>query len=117
MLDTNAFDYIIYNELTNKVQSAVDNGKLQLFATDVQRQEIDAIPNSARKQAIEQITKVLRIEFLPTSGAVVIFSSDSEKFINLPTLFSYAVSTLPGDKAQILSSIYYNASLNFSPFP
>jgi len=39
MLDSNTFDHIYDKDLTNKVQNAVDNGKLQLFATDVQKQD------------------------------------------------------------------------------
>jgi hypothetical protein len=71
MLDTNAFDYIIDNKLIDKVRNAVDNGKLRLFATDVQNQELDAIPNTTRKQAIKQVIEVLGIKFVATSGAVV----------------------------------------------
>jgi hypothetical protein len=50
MLDTNAFDFIYDKSLIDKVQNTVGNGSLQLFATDVQRQEIEKIPSDTKKQ-------------------------------------------------------------------
>lgn len=70
MLDSNA-DYIYDNELTDKVRKAVDDGKMKLFATDVQKQEIEEIPDDTRKQGIEQMAKKIRVKFIGTSAAVV----------------------------------------------
>jgi hypothetical protein len=80
-LDTNTFDYI-YDKagLTNKVQKAVDNGKIKLFATDVQKQEIEGIKNNEeRKQGIQQVIKEIRVEFIETSAAVVALDQQCEK--------------------------------------
>jgi hypothetical protein len=71
MLDKNAFDYIIKNKLRDKVRNAVNNGKFQLFATDVQRQEIDADEDRTRVEAINQLIVESGIEFLPTLGIIV----------------------------------------------
>lgn len=43
MLDTNVFDYIYDKNLKDKARNAVDNGKLELFASNVQQQEIEKI--------------------------------------------------------------------------
>lgn len=80
-MDTNTFDYI-YDKagLTNKVQKAVDNGKIKLFATDVQKQEIEGIKNNEeRKQGIQQVIKEIRVEFIETSAAVVALDQQCEK--------------------------------------
>jgi len=81
MLDTNTFDYIYGKAgLTNKVQKAVDNGKIKLFATDVQKQEIEGIKNNEeRKQGIQQVVKEIRVEFIETSAAVVALDQQCEK--------------------------------------
>jgi predicted nucleic acid-binding protein len=79
MFDSNTFDYIYDNGLTSKVQNAVDDGKLQLFATDVQKQELEKIPNDTRKQAIRQTAEEIRVEFKETSGAVVALDQPSKK--------------------------------------
>jgi rRNA-processing protein FCF1 len=71
MLDSNTFDYIYNSGLTNRVQNAVDNGKLQLFATDVQEQEIEKISNDTRKQVIRQTAEKIRVAFIETWGMVV----------------------------------------------
>jgi hypothetical protein len=71
MLDSNTFDYIYDNGLTNKVQKAVDDGKLELFATDVQQQEIEKISNGARKQGIKQTAEGIRARFIETSAMVI----------------------------------------------
>ena len=80
-MDTNTFDYI-YDKagLTNKVQKAVDNGKIKLFATDVQKQEIEGIKNNEeRKQGIQQVIKEIRVEFIETSAAVIALDQQCEK--------------------------------------
>jgi hypothetical protein len=82
MLDSNTFDYIYDNGLTSKVQNAIDNGKLQLFATDVQKQEIEKIPNDTRKQAIRQTAEEIRVEFKETSGVVVALDQPGKKGFN-----------------------------------
>jgi hypothetical protein len=79
MLDTNTFDHIYDKGLTNKVQNTVDNGKLQLFATDVQKQEIEKIPNHTRKQGIKQTVEKIRVNFIETSGAVVALDQKGKK--------------------------------------
>ena len=80
-MDTNTFDYS-YDKagLTNKVQKAVDNGKIKSFATDVQKQEIEGIKNNEeRKQGIQQVIKEIRVEFIETSAAVVALDQQCEK--------------------------------------
>lgn len=79
MLDTNTFDHIYDNRLTNKVQNAVDNGKLQLFATDVQKQEIEGIPNNSRKQGIKQAMGEIQIQFIEASAAIVALDQQPRK--------------------------------------
>jgi hypothetical protein len=71
MLDANTFNHIYDNGLTNRVQNATDNGKLQLFATDIQKQEIEGTSNETRKQGIKQVVEEIRIKFIETSAAVV----------------------------------------------
>jgi rRNA-processing protein FCF1 len=71
MLDTNTLDHIYDNRLTNRVQNATDNGKLQLFATDIQKQEIEGTSNETRKQGIKQVVEEIRIKFIEISAAVV----------------------------------------------
>jgi rRNA-processing protein FCF1 len=70
MLDTNAFDYIYDNKLTDRVRKTVDNGKVKLFTTDVQKQEIEKISNSTRKQGIKHTAEEIQVTFIATSGAV-----------------------------------------------
>jgi hypothetical protein len=65
-LDSNTFDHIYVEDLTNKVQNAIKNGKLQLFATDVQEQEIEAISDNTKKQKIGEIP----VRFIDTSDVV-----------------------------------------------
>jgi rRNA-processing protein FCF1 len=71
MLDTNTLDHIYDNRLTNRVQNATDNRKLQLFATDIQKQEIEGTSNETRKQGIKQVVEEIRIKFIEISAAVV----------------------------------------------
>jgi hypothetical protein len=82
MMDTNTFDHIYDNALTDKVLNAVDNGKLQLFTTDVQRQEIEKISNSTRKQGIKQMAEKIRVSFEETSGAVAGLDKPGERGFN-----------------------------------
>lgn len=82
MLDTNAFDHIYENDLTDKVLNAVDNGILQLFATDVQEQEIEKISNKIRKQGIKKMAKKIRVDFKGTSAAVVALDQPGKKGFN-----------------------------------
>jgi hypothetical protein len=79
MLDSNTFDYIYNNGLTNKVQKAVNDGTLQLFATDVQYQEIEKIPNDTRKQAIIQTAEEIRVRFIETSAMVFALDQPGKK--------------------------------------
>jgi len=79
MLDTTTLNHIYDNNLTNKVQRAVDNGKLQLFATDVQKQEIAGIRNDEkRKQGLKHAVEEMRVEFIETSDMVVALDLDQE---------------------------------------
>src|SRR5215211_6462034 len=71
MLDSNTFDYIYDSGLTDKVQSAVNNEKLHLFATDVQDQEIEKISNDTKKQVIRQTAEKIRVRFMESWGMVV----------------------------------------------
>ena len=82
MLDTNTFDHIYDNSLTDKVLNAVDNGKLQLFATDVQKQEIEKISNNIRKQGIKRMAGKMRVSFIETSAAVVALDKPGKKGFN-----------------------------------
>jgi hypothetical protein len=79
MLDTNTFDYIYDNGLSNKVQNATDSGKLKLFATDIQKQEIEGTPIETRKQGIKQLVEEIRIKFIETSAAVVALDQQSKE--------------------------------------
>jgi hypothetical protein len=79
MLDTSTFDHIYDNGLTNRVQNATDNGKLQLFATDIQKQEIEGSSNETRKQGIKQVVEEVRIKFIETSAAVVALDQRCKK--------------------------------------
>jgi hypothetical protein len=79
MLDSNTFDYIYCSGLTNKVQSAVDDVRLQLFATDVQAQEIEKISNDTKKQAIIQTAEKIQFKFIETWGMVIGLDQPSEK--------------------------------------
>lgn len=82
MLDTNVFDYIYDKNLKDKARNAVDNGKLELFASDVQQQEIENISDDTKKQGIKQMVEELRIEFIPTSAAVVALDKPGKKGYN-----------------------------------
>lgn len=79
MLDTNTFDYIYDNGLTNMVRNLVARGKLQLFATDVQEQEIDMIPNDKRKEDLKQTIREIGVKIIGTSAATVAPSQQSKK--------------------------------------
>jgi hypothetical protein len=50
-----------------------------LFATDVQKQEIEGIPNSTRRQGIKRIAEEMQIRFIKTSTAVVALDQQSKK--------------------------------------
>jgi hypothetical protein len=78
LLDNNAFDYIYDNNLTDKVLKAVDEGKVQLFATDVQKQESENFPNNkqTRKQQLIETSEKIRVEFIATYGGVVAPNQD-----------------------------------------
>jgi hypothetical protein len=54
----------------------------QLFATGVQRQEIEKIPSDTKKQGIKQMVGELRTDFRPTSAAVVALDQPGEKGYN-----------------------------------
>jgi hypothetical protein len=82
VLDSNTFNYIYDNGLTNKVQNAVDNGKLQLFAADVQQQEIEKVGDDTRKQGIKQTAKEIGVKFMETSGTVVALDQPGKKGYN-----------------------------------
>jgi hypothetical protein len=82
MMDTNAFDFIYDKNLTNRVRNAVDNGKLQLFATDVQKQEIEKISSIVRKQGLKQMAEKIRVMFIETSAAVVALDKPGKKGFN-----------------------------------
>jgi hypothetical protein len=68
--DTNALDHIYDNKLTDKVLTAVDDGKIKLFATDAKNQEIEKIGDNARRLAIKQMAERIQDTFLATSAAV-----------------------------------------------
>jgi hypothetical protein len=82
MLDSNALDYIYDNGLTEKVRKAAEDGKVKLFATDVQKQEITKILNRIRKQQIEQTAEKIQVTFLATSAAVVGIDKPGKKGFN-----------------------------------
>lgn len=44
---------------------------------------------------------------------VTLYGEESQKFVNLPTLFSYAITSLPDDKARILAKNYYDTRLSY----
>jgi hypothetical protein len=71
MLDSNSFDHIYDNKLTENVRKAVDDEKIKLFATDVQEQEIDKIGDTSRKLGIKQMAEKMQVTFLGTSAAAV----------------------------------------------
>jgi hypothetical protein len=71
MLDSNSFDYIYDSKLTENVRKAVDDGKIELFATDEQEQEIEKIGDNARKLGIKQMAEKMQATFLGTSAAAV----------------------------------------------
>jgi hypothetical protein len=79
MLDTNTFDYIYDSGLTNKIRNSVDSGKIRLFATDVQRQEIEGILDNTKKHNIQQVTEAIRVKFTETSAAVVALSQQNKR--------------------------------------
>jgi hypothetical protein len=82
MLDSNAFDYIYDNKLTEKVRRAVDGGKVKLFATDAQKQELAKISGSKRKWVLEQTSEKIKVSFLETSAAVVGLHNPGKKGFN-----------------------------------
>jgi hypothetical protein len=82
MLDTNAFDHIYDNKLTDKVRTAVDDGKIKLFATEAQNQEIEKIGDNARRLAIKQTAERIQVTFLATSAAVVGLDKPGKKGFN-----------------------------------
>jgi hypothetical protein len=71
MLDSNSFDYIYDNKLTDNIREAVDNGKIKLFATNVQQQEIEKIGDNARKLGIERMANMMQVTFMEISASVV----------------------------------------------
>jgi hypothetical protein len=82
MLDTNAFDHIYDNKLTDKVLTAVDDGKIKLFATDALNQEIEKIGDTARRLAIKQMAEKIQVTFLATSATVVGLNKLGKKGFN-----------------------------------
>jgi hypothetical protein len=78
MLDTNAFDYIYDSKLTVKVREAVDDGRVRLFASDAQSQEIERFSNSTRKRGLKQTAKKIRVTYIETSGAIAALDQECE---------------------------------------
>jgi hypothetical protein len=103
MLDSNAFDYIYDKKLTEKVRKAVDDGKVKLFATVAQRQEIAKISDSTRRQGLEQTSEKIKVTLLETSAAVVGLDKPGKKGFNGSGVgMAKAVSD---DDAQLLESL------------
>jgi hypothetical protein len=69
MLDSNSFDYIYDYKLADNVRKAVDDGKIKLFATHVQQQEIEKIGDYTRKLVIKQMAEKMQVTFMETSAA------------------------------------------------
>jgi hypothetical protein len=82
MLDSNMFEYIYDNKLTDNVRRAVDEGKIKTFATDVQKQEIEKIAENTRKRGIKQMAEKIQVTFLETSACVVGLDKPGRKGFN-----------------------------------
>jgi hypothetical protein len=69
--------------LADKVRKAVDNGKVQLFATNVQKQELERFSKEARKQARKRVLKQravkIRVTFISTSAGVLALDQENVK--------------------------------------
>jgi hypothetical protein len=91
--------------LTEKVRKAVDDGKVQLFATDVQQQEIERFSNNARKQQLKQTTEKIRVKFIETSGGVVALDEYQKGFIGSRVDWA---KTIDDKEAQLLETIARN---------
>lgn len=67
MLDTNSYDFIHDNNLTEKFNHLVKEGKIENYGTHVQVDEIDKITD---KDRIQQLKKI-ECEFIPSSVGFV----------------------------------------------
>lgn len=107
MLDSNSFDYIYENKLADRFQKAVNDGKVRLFATDVQEQELEKISNDTRKQGIKQMAKEVHVTFIETSAMVAGLDRPGTKGFNGSRAnWSRAVSR---EDAQLLEQLKDNS--------
>jgi hypothetical protein len=60
MLDTNTFYYIYDNGLIDKINTSVNKGSIQLFATHIQLDEIQKSSDDVKKKAIRKAIENLR---------------------------------------------------------
>ena len=80
MLDANAFDFIFDNDshLVPKLEASVNSNKLSLYMTHIQLDEIEKIKNTDKRKRIKEIIKLIKIQNIPTSSAVVGIDSPSK---------------------------------------
>jgi rRNA-processing protein FCF1 len=62
MLDTNTFDYIYENNIIDKIKSSVLEGKLQLFATHIQIDEIQKASDDTKKETIKKAIENVHVK-------------------------------------------------------
>jgi len=67
MLDTNVFDFLYDNDLIDWINSFVNNGRIKLYVTHIQNDELKKIKDPIKKEQIKKIQVIL----ISTSGAVV----------------------------------------------
>jgi len=73
MFDTNIFDLILENNLTEKVIQFLRKEKMQLLITHVQLDEVSAIPDNKRekREKLSKIIKKLNPRLIATTGVIV----------------------------------------------
>lgn len=71
MLDSNTFDYIYENDLTNKLRDLTRREKIRLFITHVQKNEISKIKDLKKREYALNAIKTIPIDKVLTSAAIV----------------------------------------------
>jgi len=67
MLDTNVFDFIYEMEAIDFVNSLASNGKIELYVTHIQNDELEKIKDPEKKEMVKTIH---RKQIATSSGAV-----------------------------------------------
>ena len=73
MLDANTFDFMYdkQSHLVPKLKALVSSNKLSFYITHIQCDEIDKMESSPKRDGIKNIIKLINVQIIPTSNAVI----------------------------------------------